>query len=94
MGGSVDGKGQSTRAADEVVNEIIQRGGTAVANYDSVESGESLVHTALQNYNRLDVLVNNAGILRDRSISKMTEEEWDAVHKVTTAFTYARLSFS
>ncbi|EGD72855.1 hydroxysteroid dehydrogenase 4 [Salpingoeca rosetta] len=82
LGGSVSGEGKSTRAADDVVAEIKRKGGIAVANYDSVEAGKSLVDTAIRNFGRLDILVNNAGILRDKSFSKMAEAEWDAVYNV------------
>eukprot|EP00043_Microstomoeca_roanoka_P004336 m.49049 g.49049 ORF g.49049 m.49049 type:complete len:730 (-) comp12443_c0_seq1:166-2355(-) len=82
LGGSVDGQGRSSNAADDVVAEIRKNGGTAVANYDSVEAGKALVDTAVKAFGRLDILVNNAGILRDRSFAKMSEQEWDAVHNV------------
>jgi NAD(P)-dependent dehydrogenase (short-subunit alcohol dehydrogenase family) len=82
LGGEADGTGASTSPADEVVAEITARGGRAVANYDSVVSmaaGERLVKQALDTFGRLDILVANAGILRDRMIFNMTEDEWDAV---------------
>lgn len=81
-GGALDGSGGSTAAADVVVDEIKAAGGAAVANYDSVasmEGGQNIVKTALNNFQTIDVLVNNAGILRDKSILKMTEEDWDGV---------------
>lgn len=84
-GGAVDGSGASTSPADEVVEEILQLGGEAVANYDSVstmQGGESIVRTAIDTFGRIDILVNNAGILRDRMVFNMTEEDWDAVLKV------------
>jgi len=84
FGGTSDGTGDSTVPADEVVAEIHEMGGEAVANYDSVatrEGGERIIKSAIDNFGRLDILVNNAGILRDRMIFKMTEEEWDAVMK-------------
>mmetsp|Transcript_26388 Transcript_26388/g.47382 ORF Transcript_26388/g.47382 Transcript_26388/m.47382 type:complete len:421 (+) Transcript_26388:959-2221(+) len=77
----VDNKGQgnSSRAADKVVEEIRALGGQAVANYDSVEQGDRIVQTALEAFGRIDVLINNAGILRDSSFLKMTEAHWDPI---------------
>ncbi|MEK4426110.1 SDR family NAD(P)-dependent oxidoreductase [Solibacillus sp. FSL K6-1523] len=85
LGGAADGNGNDTKIADEVVNEIRELGGEAIANYQSVsdfESASSIVEAALNQFNRLDIVVNNAGILRDRMIFKMSEEEWDAVISV------------
>lgn len=85
LGGTPDGTGKSTSAADEVVAEIKKKGGIAVANYDSVATkagGENIVKTAIDNFGRLDILVNNAGVLRDRMIFNLGEEEWDIVIKV------------
>ncbi|HML97483.1 MAG TPA: SDR family NAD(P)-dependent oxidoreductase [Tepidiformaceae bacterium] len=82
FGGSVTGEGGTTSPADEVVAEIKEMGGDAVANYGNVASmadGEAMVKQALDTFGRLDILVNNAGILRDRIIFNMTEEEWDTV---------------
>jgi len=82
LGGSVDGTGSGASAADLVVKEIEEAGGTAVPNYESVstpEGGEAIVQSALDNFGRVDVVINNAGILRDRSLVKMSPEEWDAV---------------
>lgn len=82
LGGSTTGEGGDQSPADEVVAEIIAAGGEAVANYDSVasmEGGANIVQTALNNFGRLDILINNAGILRDRMVFNMTEEEWDSV---------------
>ena len=81
-GVALDGTGADKAVADEVVEEIRTMGGEAVANYDSVgsmEGGERIIKTAVENFGRLDILVNCAGILRDRMIWNMTEEEWDAV---------------
>ena len=81
-GGTAAGQGGGQAPADEVVAEIRKDGREAVANYDSVASmagGQRIVQTALDTFGRLDIVVNNAGILRDRMIFNMTEEEWDAV---------------
>jgi NAD(P)-dependent dehydrogenase (short-subunit alcohol dehydrogenase family) len=81
-GGSEVGIGSDRKPADEAVDEIRRAGGEAVANYDSVASmagGQAIVKTALDAFGRVDIVVNNAGILRDRMIFNMTEEEWDAV---------------
>lgn len=69
-------------AADSVVSTINNMGGKAVANYDSVEDGEAIVRTALDAFGRIDILINNAGILRDKSLLKMTEADWDIIQKV------------
>ena len=82
LGGTFDGKGASARAADEVVAEIKAAGGEAVANYDSVVDGEKIVQTAIDTWGRIDIIVNNAGILRDISFAKMTQQEWDLVYQV------------
>lgn len=82
LGGEVDGTGSSKAIADEVVHEIVSKGGTAVANYDSVatmEGGERIIKTALDNFGRLDILVNNAGVLRTNLLVDMSEEDWDKV---------------
>ena len=85
LGGSVDGDGDSSTPADEVVNEIKAAGGDAVANYDSVatmDGGENIIKAALDSFGKLDIVVAVAGILRDRMLFNMTEEEWDAVISV------------
>ncbi len=82
LGGSFSGEGKSSSAADKVVDEIKAAGGTAVANYDSVEDGDKIVKTAIDAFGRLDIVVNNAGILRDVSFQKMTQQDWDLIYKV------------
>jgi NAD(P)-dependent dehydrogenase (short-subunit alcohol dehydrogenase family)/putative sterol carrier protein/acyl dehydratase len=86
LGGARDGKGDgATTAADKVVEEIRQAGGEAVANYDSVatpEGGQALVDAALTAFGRIDILINNAGILRDKTLVKMDPENWQAVMDV------------
>lgn len=82
VGGARDGTGASDAAATKVVEEIRAAGGTAVANFDDIASPEGvkrLVQTALDAFGRIDVMVNNAGILRDKSLLKMDEAMWDAV---------------
>jgi len=82
LGGSHTGEGQSQNAADKVVAEIVEAGGEAVANYDSVEDGDKIVKTAVDSYGRVDIVINNAGILRDVSFHKMSQTDWDLVYKV------------
>lgn len=82
LGGGHTGGGKSSAAADKVVEEIKAAGGEAVANYDSVEDGDKIVQSALDNFKRIDVVINNAGILRDTSFPKMTQEDWDLIYRV------------
>jgi len=82
LGGGFDGSGASTGPAQEVVNEIKKMGGEAVANGDSVtdfKSAQRIVQCAVDTFGKLNIVVNNAGILRDRMIFNMAEEDWDAV---------------
>ena len=82
LGGTVDGEGGESGPANEVVGEIKAAGGEAVANTASVaerKGAEQIIQTALDNYGRIDVVVNNAGILRDRIFHKMSAPEWDGV---------------
>ena len=85
LGSNLDGSGLSKQPADEVVEQIKEKGGEAVSNADSVSeynSSKQIIDCALDNYGKLDILVNCAGILRDRMIFNMTEEEWDSVIQV------------
>jgi NAD(P)-dependent dehydrogenase (short-subunit alcohol dehydrogenase family) len=85
LGGDWTGEGKDDRPAQQVVDEVVAAGGTAVANYDDVASwggAEALIGQAVETYGALDVLVNNAGILRDKMSFNMTEDDWDAVVKV------------
>lgn len=70
------------QAADIVVDEIKKAGGKAVANYDSVENGDKIIETAINTFGRIDVLINNAGILRDISFKNIKDEDWDLIFKV------------
>lgn len=82
LGGDIKGEGKSSSAADRVVEEIRAKGGNAVASYDSVEEGEKIVQTALDTYGRIDIVVNNAGILRDRSFARTSDLDWDLIQRV------------
>jgi NAD(P)-dependent dehydrogenase (short-subunit alcohol dehydrogenase family) len=91
LGGARDGSGKGTAMADTVVEEIKAAGGEAVANYDTVstiEGGQNILKTALDAFGKVDVLVNNAGILRDKTLSKMSEDMWDIVIAVHLKGTY------
>ena len=86
LGGARDGEGEGSRSpAEGVVEEIEALGGEAVANYDSVatpEGGRAIVDRAVEAFGRVDILINNAGILRDKTLAKMEPEMWDAVMDV------------
>ena len=95
LGGDRHGSGASTNAADAVVEEIRAAGGDAVANHDSVEAGDAIIAAAISAFGQVDILINNAGILRDRSLRKMTDAEWDqviAVH-LTGAYRVTRAAW-
>jgi NAD(P)-dependent dehydrogenase (short-subunit alcohol dehydrogenase family)/acyl dehydratase len=82
LGVNLQGVGVSSAAADAVVAEIRAMGGEAVADYNSVAEGEKIVATALEAFGTVDILINNAGILRDVSFAKMTEEQWDLIQEI------------
>ncbi len=92
VGGSMTGEGGDKGPAQEVVDEIVAAGGEALANTDDIsewDGAERLVRSAIDTFGGLDVLVNNAGILRDRMLTNMSEAEWDAVIKVHLKGTFA-----
>lgn len=82
LGGSAFGDGSDSAAADVVVNEIKAGGGEAVANYDSVTDGDKIIQTAMDTFGGVDVVINNAGILRDKTFHKMEEQDWDLIYDV------------
>jgi NAD(P)-dependent dehydrogenase (short-subunit alcohol dehydrogenase family) len=92
LGGARDGSGKGAQSmADAVVEEIQKAGGEAVANYDTVATvagGEAIVKAALDSFGQLDICVNNAGILRDKTLAKLGEELWDPVVDVHLKGTY------
>lgn len=91
LGGDRSGSGNGTSMADEVVDSIKAAGGEAVACYDSVssvEGGRKIAQAALDAFDRVDILINNAGILRDKSFSNMEEDLWDSVLSVHLKGTY------
>jgi len=89
LGGSTTGEGASAKAADKVVKEITDAGGEAIPNYDSVEDGEKIIKTALDKWGRVDIVINNAGILRDVSFVKMTDKDWDLINRVHIKGSYS-----
>jgi NAD(P)-dependent dehydrogenase (short-subunit alcohol dehydrogenase family) len=98
LGGAVDGTGSSTGPAQTVVEEIEALGGAAVADGNSVaspEGADAMVKTALDAFGRVDIVINNAGILRDKSVQNMTQDLWDAVIAVhlTGAFNVTRAAW-
>ena len=97
LGGSRDGDGTSVAPAQSVVDEIIAAGGEAVANGDDISTfagAESLITQAIDTFGSIDTLVNNAGILRDRMLTNMSETEWDAVIQVHLKGTFGTTRFA
>src|SRR5256886_12276101 len=97
LGASVDGSGQDTGPAHDVVAEIAEAGGKAIANGADISdhaAAEQLVESAIEQFGRLDVLVNVAGILRDRMVFNMTEQEWDDVIPVHLKGTFNTTKFA
>jgi len=91
LGGARDGTGSSDAVATKVAEELKALGGEAVPNYDSVataEGGENIVKTAIEAFGKVDILINNAGILRDKSFAKMAEQDWDTIMAVHLKGTY------
>ncbi|KAJ2335017.1 hypothetical protein GGH91_005566, partial [Coemansia sp. RSA 2671] len=82
LGSGLKGEGSSSSAADIVVDEIKKAGGQAVADYHNVLEGDKIVETAIKAFGRVDVIINNAGILRDKSFKSMTDKDWDDVLNV------------
>ena len=80
LGGARDGDGASNSAADAVVELIKSKGGNAVANYNSVTDGDELVKTAVDSFGKVDIVVNNAGILRDRSLLRISGKKIEIIH--------------
>ena len=84
LGANPDGSGEE-KIADEVVKEIVDLGGKAIANYESVDSfdgGQNIFSSALSEFGAVDILINNAGILRDKTLFNMEESDWDAIMAV------------
>ncbi len=97
LGGAADGTGDDRTPAQQVVDEITAMGGEAIANADNVAdwaAGERLIKTAIETFGDLHILVNNAGILRDRVIVNMSEQEWDAVVAVHLKGHFVPLRFA
>src|SRR5215475_15480897 len=81
LGGKADGTGAGHSMADQTVKEILAKGGRAVANYDSVstpEGGEAIVRSAIESFGKVDIVINNAGILRDKTFAKLEPKDLEA----------------
>lgn len=91
LGGSMDGEGSESTPAQKVVDEIKAAGGEATPNFDSVsdwDSAQKIIGTAIDTYGKIDVLINNAGILRDKSMMKMEAKDWELVIAVHLSGTF------
>jgi|TARA_Y100000310_G_scaffold309731_1_gene354161 3-hydroxyacyl-CoA dehydrogenase/3a,7a,12a-trihydroxy-5b-cholest-24-enoyl-CoA hydratase len=95
LGGSTSGEGSDDTVAEAVAREINDAGGEAVANGDSVTDGEKIIQCALDNFGGVDIVINNAGILRDKSFHKMSDDDWNLVYEVHLkgAFKVSRAAF-
>ncbi len=89
LGGSVKGEGSDKSVADKVVKEIRDMGFVAEANYDSVIEGDKIVKDCVAKFGTVDIIINNAGIIRDTSMAKMAEKDWDMVIATHLKGTYA-----
>lgn len=89
LGTSSSGEGTTHKSADVVVNEIKKNGGEAISNYDSVEFGEKIIKQTIDKYGRIDILINNAGILRDKAFKNLDKNDWDLIVKVHLNGAYA-----
>ena len=95
LGTSHTGSGASGQVADQVVQEIKSFGGHAVSDYNSVEFGDKVVKTAIDNYGRIDIIINNAGILRDKAFKNMNQQDWDLIMKIhlTAVFSVTKAAY-
>ena len=95
LGGSSDGSGSGSQAADEVVNAIKAAGGNALANYASVADTDAVLGPALDQFGKIDILINNAGILRDRSLLRISPDDWQSIIDIhlTSAFNLTQKAF-